>query len=317
MAEPSLKSRSAAKPVPTRTSGASAAKARTVLFADLTGANALYDTLGDARALMNITRCLVLLEDQAFEHRGQVIKTIGDEMLCQFPDANTAANAAAAMHQRIEHYVASVSVAIGLKIGLHTGPLIEDKGDVFGDSVNIAARLVKLAHPGQTLSDAITVAGMRPTLRKRARAFDRITIKGKSDEIEIVELGWRRRAGAPSTTEQGELLEQRQSACITLFFGGREIPVDSGVSAFTIGRDASSDLCVTSRKASRQHARIEWRRDKFVLFDHSTNGTYVRLEGSPEVLVKHESFLLRGRGIFSLGEAAKPKAQGTIAFECR
>ena len=105
---------------------------------------------------------------------------------------------------------------------------------------------------------------------------------------------------------------------MTLFVAGREILLDSARPAFTIGRDATNDLSIASRKASRQHARIEWRRDKFVLFDHSTNGTYVTLEGAPEVMVKHETYLLRGRGVFSLGEAAaKTKSSGIIGFECR
>ena len=84
-----------------------------------------------------------------------------------------------------------------------------------------------------------------------------------------------------------------------------------------IGRDMANDLPLSSRKASRQHARIEWRRDKFVLFDHSTNGTYVTIEGEPEVLVKHESFVLRGRGVLSIGESAADSARTAIGFECR
>jgi adenylate cyclase len=167
------------------------------------------------------------------------------------------------------------------------------------------------------VSDAITVSEMRAPLRKRVRLIDRLAVKGNSAELEIMELGWRRRVGAPFTTEQGTLLEQRKAVCITLFFAGLEIAIDASRVPFTIGRDASNDLSVASRKASREHARIEWRRNKFVLFDHSTNGTYVTLAGAPEVIVKHESFLLRGHGTFSLGEAVRPKAPGVIGFECR
>jgi len=302
----------------TRPRAAAEETAGTVLFADLTGTNALYDALGDSRALMHISRCLVLLEEQADEYRGRVVKTIGDQMLCMFQDASAAAAAAIAMQQRIEHFVTSAGVALQLKIGMHSGSLIEDHGDVFGAAVNTAARLVKLAHPGQIVTDAATAAALRAALRRRARAIDRIAIKGKRAEIELMELNWRRRAGAPFTTEQSTLLVRRASARITLTVGDREIPIESAHAAFTIGRDATNDLSIASRKASREHARIEWRRDKFVLFDHSTNGTYVTLEGAPEVMVKHESYVLRGRGVMSLGEAAKKsKSQSIIAFECR
>jgi hypothetical protein len=104
---------------------------------------------------------------------------------------------------------------------------------------------------------------------------------------------------------------------MVLRYQDRDIAVDGSQASFTIGRDEASDLPVASTKASRQHARIEWRRDKFVLFDHSTNGTYVTLEGEPEVLVKHESFLLYGRGLLSIGEAAHTDGCGVIRFECQ
>ena len=53
------------------------------------------------------------------------------------------------------------------------------------------------------------------------------------------------------------------------------------------------------------------------LVDHSPNGTFITLEGAAEVMVKHESYLLRGRGVLSLGEAAKKsRPSGIIAFEC-
>ena len=296
---------------------APAENTRTVLFASITGVNALYDELGDARALLNISRCVALLGDQVDEHRGQLVKTISDQILCLFSDPSSAAHAAIAMQQRIENFVASVALPLGVKIGLHSGPLIEDRGDVFGIAVNTAARFVQLANAGQIVSDAITIGGMRLALRKRARVIDRLAVKGKSGEIELMELSWRRRAGAPLTTEQGATPPQRARANLVLFVNGREILVDSAGAAFSIGRDTSNALCVSSRNASRQHAHIEWRRDKFVLVDHSTNGTYLQLEGEPELIVKHERFLLHGRGVFCLGEPASAKCKGVIAFECR
>lgn len=290
---------------------------RTVVFADITGSNALYNSLGDMRAMSIITRCLVALEEQVYQHRGEVIKTIGEEMLSVFTDANAAAAAVIAMQQRMEHFAADVSLPLSLRVGLHSGPVIEEHGDVFGDSVNVAARLVKLAAPGQILSDSGSLAAMRATFRRRARALDRRRVRGRSAEIEIVELGWRRTTGEPFTTEQGTVLEGSGKARMLLRAEGQEYALDGTRATFTIGRDQSNDLPIASRKASRQHARIEWRRDKFVLFDHSTNGTYVTVEGEREVLVKHESFVLRSRGVLSIGEPVSARGRGTLQFECR
>ena len=118
-------------------------------------------------------------------------------------------------------------------------------------------------------------------------------------------------------TEQAAVPEGTGRSRLLLRSGDQELAVDSARTTFTIGRDSANDLPVSSRKASRQHARIEWRRDKFVLFDHSTNGTYVTIEGEPEVLIKHESFVLRGRGLLSIGQSAAERARASIEFECR
>jgi class 3 adenylate cyclase len=317
MAQPVSISKPAAQPTKAAARRRAEAAVRAVVFADITGSNALYQSLGDLRAMSLITRCLVAMEEQVYQHRGEVIKTMGEEMLSVFPDANTGAGGVIAMQQRVEHFAADAGFDLSLRIGLHSGPLIEEQGDVFGDGVNIAARLVKLASPGQILTDAGSLAAMRATFRRRARALDRRRVKGKSSEIEIVELGWRRRTGDPFTTEQATVLEGGGRARMLLRIDATEVALDSARSTFTIGRDAANDLPLTSRKASRQHARIEWRRDKFVLFDHSTNGTYVSIDGEPEVMVKHESFVLRSRGKLSIGEPAAQRGRGMIEFECR
>ena len=60
-------------------------------------------------------------------------------------------------------------------------------------------------------------------------------------------------------------------------------------------------MVIGDRMASRQHARIERRRDKFVLIDHSTNGTYCTVHGENEIELRREEFTLRGRGRISFG----------------
>ncbi len=306
-----------ASDVPTQPQAAGRDAARTVMFADIAGTLPLYESLGDIRALSVITRALVAMEQQIYEYHGDVIKTVGQEVLCVFKDVNTATIAAIAMQQRMEHFATEAGVNLTLRVGYHCGPVILEDADVFGDAVNVAARLIELASAGQIITDAETLAGVRGALRRRARAIDRRRVRGRSAEVEVVEVGWQRRSGDPYTTEQGLVVNRPTDVIMVLHHQDRDIAVDGLRASFTIGRDEASDLPVASTKASRQHARIEWRRDKFVLFDHSTNGTYVTREGEPEVLVKHESILLYGRGVLSIGEAAHPEGCGVIRFECQ
>ena len=69
--------------------------------------------------------------------------------------------------------------------------------------------------------------------------------------------------------------------------------------------------------ASRHHARIEKRKDHFVLIDQSTNGTYVTISGRTEIAVRRSEFVLYGSGQIAFGDsmAVRPDV-ATIRFNC-
>jgi len=69
-----------------------------------------------------------------------------------------------------------------------------------------------------------------------------------------------------------------------------------------VGRDAGCDLVVADTKASRQHCAIERRQDRFVLRDHSTNGTFVTVVDEMEVVLQREEFPLRKHGWIAFGQ---------------
>jgi adenylate cyclase len=83
-----------------------------------------------------------------------------------------------------------------------------------------------------------------------------------------------------------------------------------------MGRDQQNDVVVADRKASRLHAKIERRRDKFVLIDHSSNGTYVTIEGEPEMVLRREELILRSSGRMSFGHAYADDPTEFLAFSC-
>jgi len=112
-----------------------------VLFADVSGSTRLYETLGDERALATVGQCLALVREACDGHSGRVIKTIGDEVMAVFALADQAAQAAAAMQARVSTEPFAVGQRIAIRVGFHFGPALETDSDVFGDSVNVAARL--------------------------------------------------------------------------------------------------------------------------------------------------------------------------------
>jgi predicted component of type VI protein secretion system len=105
-------------------------------------------------------------------------------------------------------------------------------------------------------------------------------------------------------------------AQLNLTHGDLKMELSETTSVLNIGRDAQSDIVIMDRKASRMHARIERRRDKFVLIDHSSNGTYVTIEGEGESVLRREEFTLRGRGHISFGHAFQDDPVEFVGFIC-
>ena len=140
----------------------------TVLFADVAGSTRLYEQLGDEKALAAVGECLALVERTAAGHAGRLIKTIGDEAMVVFPAAEQAAAAAAEIQGRMTDFAQAGNYRIAFRIGFHCGAAIERDGDVFGDSVNVAARMVGLAKSGQVILSAPTAETLSAALRERS-----------------------------------------------------------------------------------------------------------------------------------------------------
>jgi len=81
-----------------------------------------------------------------------------------------------------------------------------------------------------------------------------------------------------------------------------------------LGRSEECDIVVRTGLASRQHARIELSFGKFMLADHSVNGTYVRLGDGQVIQLAHEAIALHGAGAISLGEAFSESPTELIEF---
>jgi adenylate cyclase len=91
-----------------------------------------------------------LVDTAIAEHRGHIVKTTGDGMLVEFASAVDAARGAAEVQRSMAKQNANVpqDARIEFRIGIHVGDIIIDDSDIFGDGVNIAARLEGIAEPG-------------------------------------------------------------------------------------------------------------------------------------------------------------------------
>lgn len=284
-----------------------------VLFADVSGSTRLYEKLGDTEALRAIGNCLKRMERAVIAYKGRVIKTIGDEIMAVFDSAEAGMLAASDMQQRIDDMPPLAGTKLAIRVGFHFGPAIDENNDVFGDTVNVAARMAGLAKAGQIVTTESSVNLMPELLRKSTRGIDALSVKGKETDIRVHEVIWQE--NAELTMKSGSIAPTASVAArIRLRHGGQEIVLSVERPAVTLGRDASCDIVIHDTSASRNHGKIERRRDKFVLVDISTNGTYVSFQGEPEFILKREETMLRGRGRIVFGHAWKSDADDMVEF---
>jgi adenylate cyclase len=283
----------------------------TVLFADVSGSTRLYETAGDTAALAAITQCLAAMRQATEAAGGRVVKTIGDEVMAIFPGPDAAVAAAAEMQAKTEALPEVAGTRIGLRIGFHYGPVLQQDNDVFGDTVNLAARLVSQAQKSEIITTSETASQLAPVFRSMVRHLHAITVKGKSEEVELAEIIWRSDVNA-TTFVRNRVKSKAAGGTLRLKYHIREVVRRRDGDAVVIGRDAGCGLVIDDDMASRQHCTVERRGDKYVLKDHSTNGTYVTLEGDTELFLQREELTLRKHGWIAFGQ---PRAGTTEVVE--
>ncbi|MCB1777061.1 MAG: adenylate/guanylate cyclase domain-containing protein, partial [Candidatus Competibacteraceae bacterium] len=268
----------------------------TVLFADISGSTRLFEQYGDVHARQIENRVLDLLAEQTIAHQGVVVKTIGDEIMSRFPEAIPGIQAACDMQKVIKHDPVLADLNIAIRIGLHHGTVLIEKNDVFGDAVNVAARMVTQAKADQIITNRETVTALSPELQQRTRDLGKVWVRGKQDEMEIVEVIWYESTSLTqmsaltqmSSEETQKALRNLLNARLLLNYHGQDHEVAPSAEAFTIGRGPRNRLVVDRELVSRSHAAIEFRQGKFILADHSTNGTYLLLENGSRFFVRRE-----------------------------
>ena len=211
------------------------------------------------------------MTDAANRHGGTVIKTFGDEVMTTFVSADAAADAAVEMQEAITGDMRGEGRRLAIRVGFHFGPVLWDGGDVFGDTVNVAARMVHYAKGGQIVTTGDTVATLSAPVSVQCRQIDVTQLKGKNEELSIHELVWQ----AQDATIIGAIgaigaLKRQTGARLVLTIGPTRLELNAGRTAVTVGRGDQNDLVVRQACVSRLHARIEYRNGRFVLTDLST-----------------------------------------------
>ncbi len=268
-----------------------------ILFADIGGSTKLYEEVGDVEAHRLVAESLRTMEAAITQNNGTLLRTVGDAALASFEQCDDAFNASLAIQEL--HFESRLSV----RIGFHYGPVIPDKGDVYGNAVNIAARISSLANLDEITTTEDTVLKLSAELRQRATLLDFLHIKGITDPIAVYRLLWKPEDESVTAIQTAVSLSIRNptNMCLSLRYREQSVDVTNLNPQITIGRVADNNLAVDNDCVSRFHASIELAQGKFILKDQSTNGTYLIKENQPAVFVRRESITIDSTGVIGAG----------------
>jgi len=276
----------------------------------------IYEKIGDNKALALINTLFKALDKEVNANGGITVKTLGDGMVCQFREADAAFRGACGMMEATARIGAEGKQGLRIKVGYTYGPVVLKDRDVFGDTVNVCARLVSLANPAQVLTTRQTVEALSEELRSRCRDLYATKVRGRTSEVTVCEVLWR---VDPDTTRviDGSEASSPKAAwtwVIKLTRAGETFVADEA-KVVRIGRDANNEVVVPTENASRLHARIFSRDGQFFIADQSTNGTFIMIDGTTrELRLRRSEAMLGERGWIGVGKSAGSHGDHVVRY---
>jgi adenylate cyclase len=286
---------------------------QTVLFADISRSSRLYELMGDEAANIIIQNCLMQLVEIANQHQGHLVKMIGDEIMAVFPQTDETVKAAIQMQEIITEYANSNGLQLGLRIGLNFGSVITENDDIFGGTVNAAARMVAFAKSGQIITNQSTVETLPKVLQAQTRLMEHIPSPGHTEKMVVYQIIWERRELTSARTYLKTTIPF--NTALQLKHHDQIVTINPDQSGFTIGRNIDNHLIICDDYTSRQHAQINFRKGKFILVDQSTNGTFIVRPDNSHIFVLREESVLQNKGWIGLGELRFQDHPDVITFE--
>lgn len=163
----------------------------TILFTDIEDSTRYWGNRGDVSGRLMVDRHNRIIFPIVRQFRGKVIKTIGDSVMAMFAQPEDGVSASIAIQQALQQTRDDDrSFRIKVRIGLHMGEAIVEKNDVFGDVVNVAARVESEAEADEILFSGRLSKHLDKELFKRSKKGS-FTPKGKHKSIVLYQSDWR------------------------------------------------------------------------------------------------------------------------------
>ncbi len=270
----------------------------TLVIADISGSTPLYKAVGDGEAQRLIQLELDRLRRVLLTHGGTQVGQKGDDVFSYFLDPN------AALKASMDLIDESPETSLSVHVGVHCGPVVIAERGVYGEAVNVTARLATAANPGEVcVSDGVANM-LNDDLRRILKPLGRLNLKGLTEQFVAHSLI--NPARNPFTQTRlprsfGRAEDHWKPAeRLTLLLSHEDRTwrcQDNG--ELKIGRSPDCDVVLPQPWVSRLHAVLRMKDGKLILSDHSTSGTYVKSEAGREIQLKRESVMLADSGLIS------------------
>jgi class 3 adenylate cyclase len=169
---------------------------RAIMFTDLKDSTLMTATLGDARALHLLHVSNVLTRKAMRTYGGREVKHTGDGIMASFPSVPDAVTCAVSVQEAVaDHNRQTPNDEVILRIGLHAGEPIEEHGDLFGNAVQLAARLCTFARPSEILVSE-TIRAMSSELKVPFEDLGRVELKGFENSVRVFSILWDQRGNS-------------------------------------------------------------------------------------------------------------------------
>jgi len=283
-------------------------KQAAVLFSDICGSTSYFEKHGEVTGEKMVRACRRIVGDAILAQGGE-LRPVADTIVALFSTADALVLAGTAAHNALAAAPPGSLVAGGPPdpLRIHSGAafgtiMVGDSGDVFGDVMNVAARICDLAGPDQffvtkTLTNRLSDAKLAET-----RVIGSFPVRGKAANLEVFEILWAKEG----LTARASTFAPAEESWVEVRFGDQVARLAPDKTKVRLGRGTTNDVVVTDRAVSREHAEVVHRRGRCYLVDRSTNGTYLRPGRRKPHHVHREELLLEGEGTFSLGRADGP-----------
>ena len=286
----------------------------TTIIADISDSTPFYQAMGDSEAQRLIQLEIDRLRDVLLRFDGVPVGQKGDDVLGYFETENAAVKAAVEMLSMPTESLLSVHA------GIHCGPVVFKDNSIFGETVNLTARLAAVANPGEVCLSEGVASNLEPDLRRLLTPIGPLRLKGVSDPVKVFSLVSPAgdlstvRYTSPHTDEAAAHGRAAETLTVILYDGERSWRCREG-GELKIGRSPDCDVVLPQPWVSRLHAVLSLKGGKLMLTDRSSSGTYIQLESGREIQLSRESIMLSDSGSISPALRIRHADARPIEFE--